>query len=175
MRAREAARRLCASEAELVASVCGTSAVRLDPDFGALVASLPALGEVMALTRNEHAVHERTGRYENLQIGAAFGLVLGPEIDLRLFLQRWRYGFAVTETGQHGSRRSLQFFDTHGTALHKATSRTGAMSRLTSGSSRRAAVPTSHSGSRCNPRRSERRRPWTGPCCAAPGAPSGTP
>jgi putative hemin transport protein len=113
-RAREAARKLCASEAELVASGCGTSAVRLDPDFGALVAGLPALGEVMALTRNEHAVHEKTGRYENLQIGATFGLVLGPEIDLRLFLQRWRHGFAVTETGHRATRQSLQFFDAHG-------------------------------------------------------------
>jgi putative hemin transport protein len=119
VRAREAARKLCASEAELVASACGTSAMRLDPRFGALVAGLSGLGSVMALTRNEHAVHEKTGRYENLQIGAAFGLVLGPEIDLRLFLQRWRYGFAVTETGRHGSRQSLQFFDAHGIAVHK--------------------------------------------------------
>ncbi|MGH8569353.1 MAG: hemin-degrading factor, partial [Gammaproteobacteria bacterium] len=48
-----------------------------------------------------------------------FGLVLGPEIDLRLFLQRWRHAFAVTETGHHGSRQSLQFFDRYGTAVHK--------------------------------------------------------
>ncbi len=119
VRARDAAHRLSASEVELVASACGTSAVRLGPDFRALVAGLSALGEVMALTRNEHAVHEKTGRYENLQIGAAFGLVLGSEIDLRLFFQRWRHGFAVTESGRHGTRRSLQFFDAHGTALHK--------------------------------------------------------
>lgn len=119
VRAREAARKLGASEADLVASACGANAVRLEPNFGALVAGLSALGEVMALTRNEHAVHEKTGRYENLQIGAAFGLVLGSEIDLRLFFRRWRHGFAVTETSQHGSRQSLQFFDAHGTALHK--------------------------------------------------------
>ncbi|MGH8535497.1 MAG: ChuX/HutX family heme-like substrate-binding protein [Gammaproteobacteria bacterium] len=114
-----AAQRLGTSEAELVASACGANAVRLEPNFGALVAGLSALGEVMALTRNEHAVHEKTGRYENLRIGVAFGLVLGAEIDLRLFLQRWRHGFAVTATGHHGSRRSLQFFDARGTALHK--------------------------------------------------------
>ncbi|MDQ3564136.1 MAG: hypothetical protein M3436_08355 [Pseudomonadota bacterium] len=52
VRAREAARKLCTSEAELVASACGTSAVRLDPNFGALVAGLSALGDVMALTRD---------------------------------------------------------------------------------------------------------------------------
>ncbi|MGH8572491.1 MAG: hemin-degrading factor, partial [Gammaproteobacteria bacterium] len=119
VRARDAAQKLGASEAELVASACGANAVRLEPNFGALVAGLSGLGDVMALTRNEHAVHERTSRYQNLQIGAAFDLVLGPEIDLRLFLQRWRHGFAVTETGHHGSRQSLQFFDAHGTALHK--------------------------------------------------------
>jgi putative hemin transport protein len=61
-----AARNLGASEGELVASVCGTSAVRLGPNFGALVTGLPALGEVMALARNEYAVHEKTGRYEKL-------------------------------------------------------------------------------------------------------------
>jgi putative hemin transport protein len=82
-------------------------------------AGLSGLGEVMALTRNEHAVHEKTGRYENLQIGATFGLVLGSEIDLRLFFHRWRFGFAVTESGPHETRRSLQFFDRHGTAVHK--------------------------------------------------------
>ncbi|MGH2400755.1 MAG: ChuX/HutX family heme-like substrate-binding protein [bacterium] len=53
VRAREAARKLCTSEAELVASACGTRAVRLDPHFGALVEGLGALGDVMALTRNE--------------------------------------------------------------------------------------------------------------------------
>ncbi|MGH8532748.1 MAG: ChuX/HutX family heme-like substrate-binding protein, partial [Gammaproteobacteria bacterium] len=57
VRARDAARKLGTSEAELVASACGANAVRLDPNFGALVAGLAALGEVMALTRNEHAVH----------------------------------------------------------------------------------------------------------------------
>jgi putative hemin transport protein len=66
VRTRDAARKLGTSQAELLASACGTSAVRLDPSFGALVAGLSALGEIMALTRNEHAVHEKTGRYEKL-------------------------------------------------------------------------------------------------------------
>jgi putative hemin transport protein len=119
LRARDAARKLGLSEAELVASGCGDIAIHLNGHFTEIVRALTSLGEVMALTRNEHAVHEKTGRYENLQIEGARGLVLGPEIDLRLFLSHWHYGFAVQETTGTGIRQSLQFFDADGTAVHK--------------------------------------------------------
>ncbi|MCU0868257.1 MAG: hemin-degrading factor, partial [Burkholderiales bacterium] len=47
------------------------------------------------------------------------GLVLGPDIDLRIFFSHWKHGFAVSEAGEHGPMRSLQFFDATGTAIHK--------------------------------------------------------
>jgi putative hemin transport protein len=45
--------------------------------------------------------------------------VLGPDIDLRIFLRHWRYGFAVAKATKDGVRNSLQFFDETGTAVHK--------------------------------------------------------
>jgi putative hemin transport protein len=117
IRAREQARLLGVSEAELVAS--SGEAVRLRPAWRELLPRLPEVGRVMCLTRNEHAVHERHGRFEDVSVSGPHGLVLGPDIDLRLFLGMWLYGFAVTQDLPSGRRRSLQFFDRYGTAIHK--------------------------------------------------------
>ncbi|RFA27195.1 hypothetical protein CAI21_15210 [Alkalilimnicola ehrlichii] len=120
VRAREAARRAGLSEAELVAGRCGQSATRLRPNWPNLLPALGELGTVMALTRNEYAVHERHGRYENLNLTPRVGLVLNADIDLRLFFHHWHFAFAVTETGRDGKQRhSFQFFDADGSAVHK--------------------------------------------------------
>jgi putative hemin transport protein len=44
---------------------------------------------------------------------------LGENIDLRIFPGTWAHGFAVTKTDGEQVRRSLQFFDKAGTAVHK--------------------------------------------------------
>jgi putative hemin transport protein len=119
LRARDGARQLGVSEGELVASGCGRTAVRLKPRWQPLLNALDSLGPVMALTRNEHAVHERHGRYRNIRVFGNMGLVLDEGIDLRLFLAHWHHAFAVTEQGADGSRQSLQVFDSDGTAVHK--------------------------------------------------------
>jgi len=72
----------------------------------------------MALTRNESVVHERKGVYENFSAEGHVGLVLGPDIDLRLFLGQWKLGYAVTPSDPK-RRPSLQFFDAAGDAVHK--------------------------------------------------------
>ena len=77
------------------------------------------LGEVMALTRNESAVHEKIGVFENITPGKHASIVLGENIDLRIFPGAWAHGFAVTKTDGDTVRRSLQFFDKQGTAVHK--------------------------------------------------------
>ncbi|RMH61358.1 MAG: hemin-degrading factor [Bacteroidetes bacterium] len=123
-RIRNAAADLGVSEADLLAADEGDGVTRLDGGWGALLQELDALGEVMALTRNDACVHEKTGVYRNVKLFEShrMGLVLDEQIDLRLFLERWRFGFAVEtpwEGGQDGLRRSLQFFDAHGTAVHK--------------------------------------------------------
>lgn len=115
-RMRDRAQRLGATEAQLVAAGCGLqAAVPLTPTPQAIVRELGSLGEVMALSRNDGCVHERHGRYDGIQAEGPVGLVLGPDIDLRLFFSAWKHAWAVSENG----RQSLQFFDGTGTAVHK--------------------------------------------------------
>ncbi|MBL8708796.1 MAG: hemin-degrading factor [Rhodospirillaceae bacterium] len=119
LRARDAAEALGVSEGELVAAQCGVEARPLAMDVEKLFAGLPALGRVMALTRNENCVHERKGVYEPASFGPMAGIVLGPDIDLRIFPKHWSHLFAVDDAGVEPARRSLQVFDRHGTAVHK--------------------------------------------------------
>ncbi|MBS3799931.1 MAG: hemin-degrading factor [Thioalkalivibrio sp.] len=135
LRAREAADRLGVSEGELVACRCdGRQIVRLHPAWPDLLPELEALGPVMALTRNNHVVHEKHGVYAGARVFGNMGLLVNPDIDLRLFLSQWDHLFAVTESTRSGVRHSLQVFGDDGLALHKiyATERTdeGAWSRL---------------------------------------------
>jgi putative hemin transport protein len=121
-RIRDAADELGVSEAELVMTEVDGAARRLDGDWGQLLQRLPALGTVMTLTRNPHVVHEKVGRFESVTVNpghGGIGLVLGPDIDLRIFLRHWRHGFAVAKATKEGVRNSLQFFDETGTAVHK--------------------------------------------------------
>jgi putative hemin transport protein len=121
-RIRDVADELGVSEAELVTTEIDGAARRLEGDWGKLLQRLPALGTVMTLTRNPHVVHEKVGRFEEVTINpghGGIGLVLGTDIDLRIFLKHWRYGFAVAKATKEGVRNSLQFFDETGTAVHK--------------------------------------------------------
>lgn len=123
MRARDMATELGISEGELVALRTGNGITRLIDDAQAILKAVSALGEVMALTRNDSCVHERKGVYNNVSFSKhgpmAMGLVVNPDIDLRLFMNHWQHNFAVVEETSRGSRKSLQFFDKTGTAIHK--------------------------------------------------------
>jgi putative hemin transport protein len=114
VRARDAAERLGVTEAALVACGATGPATPLRPHWAELIGALPRAGRVMALTRNEHAVHERHGRFEEVSSGPGHILVLGPDIDLRLFPGRWAHAYAVG-----GERPSIQVFDADGVAAHK--------------------------------------------------------
>ena len=119
LRNREAAQALGVSEGEALAAFVGQHVVRLEPRFIELFEEMPQLGEVMALTRNEAAVHEKDGPYEHMSHNADVGLALGQAIDLRIFYRNWASGFAVREEIEHGLQKSLQFFDAQGQAVHK--------------------------------------------------------
>ena len=119
IRPRDAADKLSVTEAELVAARCGDGVQRLDGPWGDLIQDLPSLGTVMALTRNESAVHEKVGCFDKISIFQNMGLVLDEDINLRIFLNHWHSGFAVSEETRSGVRRSLQFYDVDGTAVHK--------------------------------------------------------
>ncbi len=119
LRARDAATRLGVSEAELVHARTDVEVHRLDGPWDRVVAGIFGLGPVMALTRNDHAVHEKVGQFEPVQVLSSTGQVQGDGMQLRLFFSHWHYGFAITEEFQNRTRRSLQFFDSAGTAVHK--------------------------------------------------------
>ncbi|CAN7675338.1 hemin-degrading factor [Mesorhizobium amorphae] len=118
-RERDLAAELGISEAELVAAHCGDGVVRVEPRVNDLLTGLEAVGEVMALTRNESAVHEKIGIYDKVVTGNHNAMVLGENIDLRIFPKVWAHGFAVEKRDGGDIRRSLQFFDAAGEAVHK--------------------------------------------------------
>lgn len=119
MRERDIAAQLKVSEAALVAAEVGISATRIDASALKLLERVAELGEVMALSRNESAVHEKIGVYENIKTGGQGAIVLGENIDLRIFPSRWAHAFAVTKKDGDQERLSLQYFDKAGTAVHK--------------------------------------------------------
>ena len=114
-RIRDIAHAIGFSEADLVAMNVGENNVLLEGDFKEMIKDVTGIGRVMALTRNDNVVHERKGVYNDVSFNGMVGLVLDPDIDLRLFMMNWKFGFAVNE----GGRQSLQFFDKSGEAVHK--------------------------------------------------------
>lgn len=119
LRERDLAQKLGLSEAALVAAETGFTATRIKSDPATLLSHVKPLGEVMVLTRNETAVHEKIGIFEDLHPGPQVSMTLGENIDLRIFGHRWKHGFAVAREVNGETRRSLQFFDQQGTAVFK--------------------------------------------------------
>ncbi len=116
LRIRNAAEQLGVSEAELLATNVGNGVTVLKSDFADLLQEVIKLDKVMALTRNDECVHERKGVYLNPDFSNPHGQVfVGEDIDLRIFINSWKFGFSVIE----GDRKSFQFFGKDGLALHK--------------------------------------------------------
>lgn len=140
---RDAARVLGSTEAELLATNVGKTVTVLqnqEDSAREIMRRALDLGEVLALTRNENGVIERTGVATKLKpqdetatpgdpekeaerkqrMKNIAGGYLGGEIDLRFTFKNWKYAFAVVQPGRDGTTsRSLQFFDSHGMAAHK--------------------------------------------------------
>ncbi|UMR30656.1 hemin-degrading factor [Massilia sp. MB5] len=137
---RDAARALNVSEAELLATGIGKTVTRLsDSEHAAsdIMRRALDLGTVMALTRNENGVLERTGvamrvkqeaptgdkekdKESEARLRSVAGGYLGGDIDLRFHFANWKHAFAVVQPVRDGAiTRSLQFFDAQGNAAHK--------------------------------------------------------
>lgn len=119
MRTRDLANSLGLSEAEILAAETGHGVTRIGADPDALMPLMPGFGEVMALTRNESAVIEKTGVFGDYTPGQHAAMVLSPAIDLRIFPKHWVHGFAVEEQKGATLRLSIQIFDAAGDAVHK--------------------------------------------------------
>ena len=179
LRMRDAAAALGVPEAALIeARRRSGAAVRLarpeaPEGFGRVLARLPEAGEVMALTRNETAVHEKVGRFAPPDLDGALGQVVG-DIDLRLFLQHWRFGYAVSEAAaaQPAVLRCRRHRNPQGLPPRGDRRRRLRADRRRFRRSRRRA------GRFDPPRRrgpSGRMPRSTSPACATPGAASGRP
>ena len=129
LRDRDLAENLGISEAALVAAHVGAegprraTALPAHPDI--LIPAAERLDEVMALTRNPSAVHEKVGSYTNYHPGQHAAMVLAEAVDLRIFPSHWVHAFAVETKGESGVQRSLQVFDAAGDAVHKIFLRNG--------------------------------------------------
>lgn len=124
LRPRDLADKLGVSEAALLTAHLGRGVHRIVADPDTLMPAIGAMGEVMALTRNDHCVIEKVGHYSAWHPGKHAAMILDPEIDLRIFPGHWVYGFAVEGGEGFGLRNSLQIFDAAGDAVHKICSRT---------------------------------------------------
>ncbi|MCR8546714.1 hemin-degrading factor [Salipiger sp. P9] len=125
MRARDLASQLGLPEAALLAARTGQGVTRINAHPDAVMPAVETLGEVMALTRVEAAVHEKVGIYANYHPGPHAAMVLADEIDLRIFPSHWQHGFLVEQESDGGVKRSLQIFDAAGDAIHKVHLREG--------------------------------------------------
>ncbi|HEY0177763.1 MAG TPA: ChuX/HutX family heme-like substrate-binding protein, partial [Pedobacter sp.] len=103
------------SEVQLLMTGLGDQVTLLRPEMADILKQVECLGYVTALTRNEYCVNERKGIYQNFSLTPHAALFLGEDIDLRLFLSKWKLAFSVSE----GGKDSLQFFDENGDAIHK--------------------------------------------------------
>lgn len=119
LRIRDAAAKLGVSEAELLATQCGKNVYRLLPDWPAILTTLGRSGLLMALTRNDAAVHEKTSVFSDMVDCGDQWLLNGQHGQVCFLLSHWHVGFAVTEDSPAGPRYSLQFFNHAGVAVHK--------------------------------------------------------
>lgn len=78
-------------------------------------------GKVESIVRNQLAVHEKQGHYNNLKLGDKMGLALNiGGLDLRFFMWRWKHMLAVTDTSKEDKPSySIQFYDEQGAAIDK--------------------------------------------------------
>lgn len=124
LRERDLASQLGISEAEYLEAFVGLFIDRLEPDLDTFFPMLREAGEVMALSRNINAVHEKTGIYEKFSAGRHASMVLGKDIDLRIFPKHWRHAYHVMKPLDDGKvQYSFQFFDAQGDAVHKVFAR----------------------------------------------------
>ncbi|MBO9467826.1 hemin-degrading factor [Tropicibacter sp. R15_0] len=118
-RARDLADELGVAEAQLLAAQVGHGVTRIEANPNRLIPEVEALGEVMALTRNDSCVIEKVGRYAGYRPGDHASMIFSETIDLRFFPSQWQHAFAVEQESDSGVKRSVQIFDAAGDAVHK--------------------------------------------------------
>jgi len=119
---RATAAKLGMSEAQLIATGCGRFVTRLRPDAGALLRSLPGLGEIKAVVRNPSAVIEPIGTVQHVESNAVGAIrVNADNFEIICEVARWGKAFALREQSAQGRgvKLSVQFFTAEGTSAAK--------------------------------------------------------
>ena len=96
----------------------GGEAIALSPDPAPLLERVAALGPVTARTQSRYASLESAGTYGAPDIGEHTGIVIGDNIDLRIFPSGWVYAYATTCPSGPAVSRSVEVFDGAGAAAH---------------------------------------------------------
>lgn len=107
------------TELELLASNLHDEATKLDVSPVDIYQKMPNLGKIMVLARNESAVHERKGTFSKVQVHGSAGLIVGPDIDLRVLFSDWQYVYNVEKEHNGKTLRSIQYFNKYGKAAQK--------------------------------------------------------
>ncbi|MFA3761221.1 hemin-degrading factor [Yersinia sp. 2466 StPb PI] len=108
------------SEAELFYARVGQDAERLDISADRLLTELASVGVTKSITRNDYAIHEHWGEYQNLRLHGHLGLVLNPRaLDLRLFFRQWDSIFSLSEETPQGKQLSIHCCNLQGKAIHQ--------------------------------------------------------
>ncbi|BDS09321.1 hemin-degrading factor [Aureispira anguillae] len=120
-RIRDIAVALEVSEMELLEISTVDQLTYLGDNFKGVLQDMKELGRVIALTRNEHAVHETKGIYDNVSFmrKAPMGITHNEIIDLRYFMSDWAHVYAAIFTAGKRQLHSIQIFDKFGNAIHK--------------------------------------------------------
>jgi putative hemin transport protein len=113
------ASRLGVSEAELVAAHVAKNSVRLATDWTRIFGWIAAMGRVSSLTRNDRALIDQIDRYDRLDVRDGQARLGGGDSSLLVRLEKLHVAFAVIDERRAERRRSLQFFDRAGRAVHK--------------------------------------------------------
>lgn len=124
MRERDLAGQLGISEAEFLEAWLGDGVTKIESNLDTFFGMLSKAGTVMALSRNAGAVHEKTGTYLDYKSSKHASMLVGPDIDLRIFPKYWTHAYHVSKILSNGEEQnSFQFFDAHGSAVHKVYAR----------------------------------------------------
>ncbi|MEY4921788.1 MAG: hemin transport protein hemS [Pseudomonadota bacterium] len=108
------------SEAELIYARVGQDAERLDLSASVLLSELETVGVTKSITRNDYAIHEHLGEYQNLRLHGHLGLILNPRaLDLRLFFRQWGSVFSLREETPQGEQLSIHCFNLQGKVIHQ--------------------------------------------------------
>lgn len=115
----EAAKVLGVSELELM--LASPFSDYMGNDCKAVLKQFEAFGRLESIVRNDLAVHEKLGEYQNLHLGEQMGLAVNVGgLDLRFFMRQWQHMLAVNDSSNPDKpSHSIQFYDGQGNAINK--------------------------------------------------------